>query len=1551
MILTKRVIPFLVFLGCISVTALAQSTPYILTDFPISLITQDTAIWIKWTGASRNPIDPDLVPDSGRVYFSTSPGGSIIENYSDSVTKRYIDTVIVENDTSYIPQNNILFSGNPPQRGIKFRPSENGMGAGTYYVMVAWKTKIGLVDTTFYSNEIQVIVESNSSVELISPANAANIENLTPTFQWKKNPGVPYYHILVSDEKINISNDSVTNEFSIEGLSIIWEAITATTQMTYGAPDPSGTISADPPPLSPGKEYSWVVLNNYGNHPAYSSTRFGLPSSFTMEGTPLEAPVNVWDYASDTLNSSDYDSITLKWTNLDDLANTYKVYIYVSSDFEGVDAQMVLWSNEVTAGEFSGDTAFMILDAKSILTSNYYTWKVIAIDEKGAGTSGNASGFRYVSPTGVMKALTKERIAVGDTTLIKPVSLVEIKVEVLDGSMEAPLLFYTDDDGYLSRKRPAGTYRLTAVKNGFEPQTKTVTLGDGDTVTTEFYLDRPDATVFGKVEDAAGSAINLAVIVGVSDRGDTVTAETDPFGNFILSCYEADWSITAQKEGYVSDLPRDTSVSYGQNVDFGAPIVLTENPYTLSGTVKNSKGDALLGVNVKLLLDGTLVGEIPSTPQNGSFSFSVESGTYTLKSTKVGFTSYSSLIEVFSSKQVTVTMSSGAALVTGTIQGRSFNSIYEEIFAPITNASVLLVDTSVTPNDTFSTVSDAVYGSYALSITGGKTYKMFASAGGYITEAAGLPVVTLKGRTHSITDTLYALATIKGTVRKSDSASSVVAGVSVNIIDTTTNDVIATANSDALGTFEIRNVPEGLHYRIQAGMEGLVLDSTILVDTAGVSLVDNMMVISDGLPKINSTNKVINSINITVESGTKALRWVLPHGLENITNASIKLKSPILKTVSATSVVGGVGTGSYIMAVDAGADSLLDCSYHIFTIPFGADSIHTDTVLLPAVHYASDSIVLTNDSVTLSISVIDTVLDAGLIFFKDFYAQAYDSTGFASFSDAGNIRTYNFKISPSKDGSYLVYYFKLTIGSNTYGYEQENYLSYVKPDANILTRLAVTPSSEDTLLLPADQEVTFVFNGYYGSKFLPAAQIVDANVDWDWINSAGCSIESQDKDAIIKTPAKISGSGLAALRATFYRSGVYQLAEGVDSTVLVVFKISPYKLDSIRVVRVDVGDAYITTSPLDKAEFITEGFDDSGYVVTISPTWEIAPEEAGTIEGGVYRPADNFIGRAKIRAACGRIINEYYDENSEKYGLAVRYLIPAYKDTATNNSGCQIILPPNLIKSGIDAELSLEVPSLNNDIYYGSILSSSDSVYIDGKIFTGRINILGDIYDITDVDSLIEADKITTDSIVIILDIPKEYQKDARSSGNRFFVALWNTSQLEWRPVENSIVADDGSSVNIRTAHFSRYALVWKPSRGKVSIKVKPNPFSPYVVPVNDYGVNALNRNLKGTCIEINGQSDYKFDLNLDIYNVVGDRVWSTVLKSALSGLTYRIWWDGKTLNHTKNLTNGFQDEDQAISFKITGSRMCRNGRYFLVVKFKDNNEEKKYMKQIILFK
>jgi len=1551
MMLRKLVITWLALVGLSAVHAIDQSTPYILTDFPISLVTQDTGVWIKWTGASRNPLDSNLVPDSGRIYFSKSPGGSVIANYPDSITKRCIDTVIIDKDTTYISQNNILFKGMPPQRGIKFRPSDNNMGAGIYYIMVAWRTKIGPLDTTFYSNEIQFIVESNSSVKLVAPANAAVIDNLTPTFQWEKNAGVPYYHIIVSDEKLNISSDS-TN-FTIEGLSIIWQAITSNTQMTYGAPDPSKTITADPPPLSPGKEYSWAVLNNYGNHPAYSSTRFSLPGSFAMQGLPLKTPKNVWIYPSDTLQSSQYPSITLKWTNLDTAANTYKVYIYVGSDFEGINAQMVLWSNEVTAKQFTGDTAFMTIDAKAILTSNYYTWKVIAIDNKGAGTAGKTSGFRYVSPTGVIRVKTRENIYAGADVIVKPVGLVEVKVEVLDGSLEAPLLFYTDNDGYLSRSRPAGTYRLTTVKDGFVSQSKTVTIKDGDTSLTEFYLKRPDATIYGKVLDGAGSPINLAKVTGVSERGDTASADTDPLGNFIISCYEADWSISAQKTGYISSLPVDTAVTFGKSISLSSAIVLKKNPYTLSGIVKNSGGSPLLGVNVKLLLEGTEIAEVPSTPQTGSFSFTVESGTYTLKATKVGFTSYTSEIQVLNSMQLTVTLNEGAALITGTIKGRSYNSTYQEIFAPITRATILVVDTAKNPDDTITTQSDAVYGNFSASVaslTGGKKYKIFANAAGYVTEPAGLSVTVEPGKTYPVSDTLKALAVIKGGVRMSDSGSVKVSDVSISLIDTATNTIVSTAKSDALGMFELRNIPDGLHYRIVSGKDGLITDSTTLTDTSGAVEFGTILMVNDGLPKLKTANTVISAVNITVKSGTKAIQWVLKHGAGAITDASIKLQSPVLKTVPATSVVGGVGPGAYMMSIDAGPDSLLDCSYHVFTIPFGADSLYTDTVLLPATHYKSDSITLTNDSVALTVYVADTALSSGFIYFRDINAQSCDSAAYVSYSNSGSVRLYRFKFRYTKDGSHLVYYFKLRMGNNVYGYSTETFKSYVRPDVNVLSKIGVSPGADDTLLFPADAAMEFYFNGYFGSKFSPATQLTKDNVTWSWVNAYGCKIVTQDKDVVIETPSGGTGANIAALRAVFNETPVYKLAAGVKDTVVTYFKVTPWKLDSIRVVRTDKDDrGYITSSSLDKAEFVGEGIDEQGSVVAVSPVWEIIPANAGTVEKGVFKPAKNFMGRAKIEASVGRIVNEFYDQSARKYGLAVYHIISPYRDTVTNNTGCRIILPPGLVTAGADAELSLEVPVLTNEIYFSSYIETKDSILMNGSLLNGKIDVLGTIYDITDRDSVIKAGTVLSDSITITLDIPEAFQNDAVRDPDRFFIATWYKAEEEWQPLDNSIVSDDGSSVSLRTTHFSRYAIMSRPAQANLKVTVKPNPFSPDVIPVLDHGIDAI----KGTCIEISAVSQYDrtFKINMDIYNVVGDRVWSTVIINAVSG-AYKVWWDGKTLDHTINLYNSTTDIGTGTkTFKVNGNRLCRNGRYFLVVVIKDSKKQKKEMKQIVLFK
>ena len=561
----------------------------------------------------------------------------------------------------------------------------------------------------------------------------------------------------------------------LQGLSIIWQAITPNTQIVYGAPDPTNTITAEPPPLSPGKRYTWLVLNNYRNHPAFSSANIGLPAEFVIKGKALTKPKPVYPI-NVTLYSSTTKKLQFKWTDLDSNANTYKVYAYIGTNFEGelegINAKLIVWQTEVSASS-SVDTMSVEIDAASVLTSNKYVWNVIAVDSKGAGSTGDTAGFTYSAPTGTLNIHTRELIRVreGDSIVLveNQVGLVEVKVEVLVGSLEAPLLFYTDPNGNLSRPRPAGSYRITAIHKDFESQTKTITLTDGETLDETFYLSRPEATVIGKIVDGAGKGINLVSVYGGSDLLDTISTKTDASGNFILKCYASDWRIWPEMIGYKSVLSRKVTVASGQNLIID-PIAMEKNPFTLSGIVKNSTGDPIIGVKVRLFQNGVQIDELPTTPQNGTFSFSIPSGSYLVTVEMTGFSSVNSTVDMLSSQSITITMQPGASIVNGNVFGRTWvNSRNDYVLAPITNANVKFI--KIGGVDTIEVVSGTTYGAFKVSLPGGQKFKVLSSATGYGIKNVPCTLVTQSKTTQNFYDTLNAFATVNGTVKiRSDSS-------------------------------------------------------------------------------------------------------------------------------------------------------------------------------------------------------------------------------------------------------------------------------------------------------------------------------------------------------------------------------------------------------------------------------------------------------------------------------------------------------------------------------------------------------------------------------------------------------------------------------------------------------------------------------------------------------------------------------------------------------------------------------------------------------------
>ncbi len=1516
-----------------ALTVMGQSTPYVLTEFPLAASSPDSKIWIKWTGIARPSIPitgPTYnAPDSGVLYFDKSPGGSKIENYHYKVTKFCIDSQA--NGTIQV-QDNVFLGGTPPMRGIRFRPmDQTGMDAGVFYYMVGFKTRLLGKDTTLFSNELQMIVESPNATKPIGPT--GDITQLTPTFNWQTNPGVPYYHIILSDEPLKIDTTGGT---SISGLSIIWQAITPNTQIVYGAPDPSGTITASPPPLSPKQTYSWMVLNNYGNQPAYTSTKVGLPQQFTIQGTPLAKPVPL-SPKRDTLSYQNDSVITFKWSNLDPKANTYQVYVYMSYSSGGTQAKLVVWQNEVTAGNFGGkngiveasDTGFVSINARSILTNNDYSWKVFAVDDKGASTASDTAGFHYNAPAmGTMVLYTNEKIITTTQTvngshldtIVTRVPLVKMQVEVLSGSKEAPLLFYTDTAGNLSRDRPKGTYRVTAIKDGFDQLVRTITLDSAKTDEETFFLTRPSSTMFGKITDQATVGINYATITAVSERNDTVISHTDAQGSYIVNCYAADWVLSAQKTGYVSSLPTKVTVAFGENKNLPVTVLATQ-PFTVSGVVKNATNDPLIGADVQILNGGVVIGENPSTSQDGTFSFSVSPGTYTLYATKVGFATYTKVINVSGSMQQTVTMSAGAALITGYVYGRSWIGS-KQTFGPIINATVKFTDTTIANADTFSAISGATYGDFRISVPGGKMYKMISNCQGYVSHGKFLADTIKGGSTVNVYDTLTGLGMLYGNVLVSSNATPI-PNATVSLVSSAGNQVVAFAKSQGNGYFEMRNLLNG-SFRLTAGADGYVTDSIVKSDT---------IFVSSGKTTIEGRSDAENLV-VYMSPGKKSIQWVINKGADK--TATVKVQSPLQKNLVVTDTLKNAGAGTYIVAVDGVADSIIDLSHHSFTV-LNSDTFRIDSVVSAVFNTTKDTIRISHDTLTLTMRA-DYVLDSAVCYYRDIGALGFDSVKIKN-----SLTAYTFKIKAPKDGSTLAYYFKAFKNADIYGYTQETFTAYVPPDMTKLTKIEILPASSDTMILPSEYSMTFTVKGYYGSQFAPSG-LDSTAVTWRFADSSyGCKLESKGNTALLTTPSFATPKPVKVRAVVDNSKVLVDLNRIPNSDGSVFVKGSGKKMARIRVKRIDPQAGFaISTSSLSKAEFSAEGVSIDSSVLAISSTWSVIPDMAGTISAsGVFKPAKKFAGIVRILSSSGSSSGEYLNIVGSKtqVGLEVQHLIMASPDpdTVVTGTGCTIVFPDSVVADGKPALLQILNPVIENQ----------------RARMTKNMTAVGTLFDIKELNGS-PFQLQTGDSIHLTLSVPQGI-----NTGNTLTLGYWNEDSLKWVSVANAVTSLDKSAVGANITHFSRWAILAISKELQSSLTVFPNPFCPLKSASDNEFANTPLRTMfglnapKGTCIsfvpDVPGQKITK--VSLKIYTVVNDLVCSVVMQNATKLVKYNLWWDGRATDRETlwdDLTVG--SDSYSRVFPPSSRKLCRSGRYFVVLVVEDESGKKKsFMNQIVL--
>jgi hypothetical protein len=1013
-----------------------------------------------------------------------------------------------------------------------------------------------------------------------------------------------------------------------------------------------------------------------------------------------------------------------------------------------------------------------------------------------------------------------------------------------------------------------------------------------------FYMQRPESQIYGKVVDESNIGINLATVWGVSDRNDTESAKTDGLGNFVLNCYGADWQVWCQMSGYRTTLQKKTTVAAGGSFNFGT-VAMIKNPFTLSGVIENSDRQPLLGAHVRLFRDGALLDEQPATPQSGVFSFAVPAGTYTVTAEKVGFTSYADSVQVVNTMTITILMAPHATLVSGFIFGMTCIG-NDSMLAPIPGASVSFVKIGAT--DTVMATFDPVYGNFFVSLPGSQAFRVRSSAPGFAPKFRNDTLFTGVQSNVTFNDTLRSFAMLSGTVKMSASGAAI-GNAGVSLINVVTAAVGATAASSANGYFELRLIADG-KYLLHAGKDGLMLDSIQGVDT---------LVVANGRPNAAS-------VALTMKPGDKTIKW-FAKGTPG-PGGSIKVQSPIVKSIGFSDSLIKAGPGVYIVNVDATPDSVVDLAYHRFSVPDSA-VVFIDTVTLDVLHRHKDTLVPVNGLVNLAIWAADS-LDSAAVFFKDADAAAWQSVVMGRRALA-----YTFSVQPLKDGSVLQYYFKAWRGADIYGYDKETYYCFIAPDMGRLTKFEMAPWSADTLLFPAACDIAFVFRGYCGSSFIPATGLDSSAMNWALGNAPGCVLKGRNGTSVTLTTSasKLSTPGLVTL--TLDTTKIHVKA-GLGNSLSAPFLATGSRLKNIIVKRVDVAVAQpISTSLADKAEFTAQGVDAAGTLLTLSPQWSIVPPTAGAISSdGTFRPDSGFLGFVRVFAKSGAIAGEYTTGlPGAPAGLNVINVIngKAAPDTISNKSGVSLIFPPHAVGPGTVGMLQLSVPNTDNLVKRG--------------MFTTRM-VDSNAYDFSELTN-VTFTFAPHDSIRLVMDVPTAMTGVAASGKRKLYLAYWNPDSLLWDVLSNSIVSPDGKTVSAGLSHFSTYAIVSPPPTLSVDFSVSPNPFSPKVRPQGSQGP-------LGTCIAVRAETPEVrlSSLDLRIYNLTGDMVWGVQIQNALPQ-TYSIWWDGTTTDRVEP----WKDANNA-QVLVNGKNLCRNGRYFAVLVVTDfNNKENRYMKPIILVK
>lgn len=508
----------------------------------------------------------------------------------------------------------------------EFTPSGLGLPVGVYHASLttsAATTQAGIraeaaTDPTVrFSKDFQLVVESPVAPTILGPR--GTIFRSTPTFEWEAVPGVPAYVLAVSSTPFQIRTNPVTNDPVVEGLTPVWGALTTETSAQYGQSSPDSPFPDLPaPPLVPGQEYYFTVVNTYSKTDAsLVSEAFGGVVAFTYEAfSGLSEP----QLAVPQQDAEFVDSRTIRfeWEHVRGAAS----YTFTLTERQTIGSSV----GNVPVFTTTTPVTRITLDAFRLLRRGAYTWTVIPNEPDGSAGLSSSRRFRFDTSMGAFRF--RPRSTADDT----PVLGVRVTVTNLDGRYAPVVPFVNTAESYAD-SLVSGRYTFTATHEQFADTTVTVSIGVDER--TEFILPMTPlpARVSGIAQDSDGAALdNVRVVMQSGDRV-VRTVLTDSRGRFSFSVAPGRYSVTGSLDGY-ADAVQEIDVEPGAQLQLSA-LVLEPVAAFVTGRVINESGQSVQLATLRAE-SGSMSQEV-TTDGDGVFNLTLAAGRWALSASKEGF--------------------------------------------------------------------------------------------------------------------------------------------------------------------------------------------------------------------------------------------------------------------------------------------------------------------------------------------------------------------------------------------------------------------------------------------------------------------------------------------------------------------------------------------------------------------------------------------------------------------------------------------------------------------------------------------------------------------------------------------------------------------------------------------------------------------------------------------------------------------------------------------------------------------------------------------------